>query len=345
MKENENHSIVTIKDIAQRLKLSVSTVSRALRNSTEIREETRRMVKELAKELHYSPNPIALSLKEKKSKIIGVVVPEIANNFCSATIAGIEDVAYKNGYHVAIVQSHETYEREVINTQLLVSRRVDGLIVSVSNETHEYGHLAEIIEKGIPLVMFDRVCEEIQTHKVIVNDYQGAYDATMHLIDEGYTRIAHLTISKYLSITRSRLQGYTDALKARNIPVRDEWIFHCDFKTSSVDEAIHTLFSGNDRPNAILASVERIAIGCLQPLKEMQLRIPQDVALVGFSDNPINQFMNPSLTTVQQPTFDMGQKAAELLLKLIETKNRPKKFQTITLNTFLDVRDSSRGKG
>src|ERR1700761_374268 len=174
---SEKHN-VTIKDIAQKLKLSVSTVSRALRDSNEIKPATRQIVRELASELRYSPNPIALSLKEKKSKIIGVIVPEIANNFCAATIAGIEDIAYSKGYHVIIFQSHEKFEREVINTQLLTSRRIEGLIISLSNETDSLAHIHDIMDKGIPVVMFDRVSDEISTHKVVVNDYYGAYKAT-----------------------------------------------------------------------------------------------------------------------------------------------------------------------
>ena len=338
---SEQHN-VTIKDIAQQLKLSVSTVSRALRDSSEIKPATRQIVRELAAELRYSPNPIALSLKEKKSKIIGVIVPEIANNFCAATIAGIEDIAYSKGYHVIIFQSHERFEREVINTQLLMSRRVEGLIVSLSNETHSLTHIREIMEKGIPVVMFDRVSDEISTHKVVVNDYYGAYKATEHLIQEGYHRIAHLTISEFLSITQKRMNGYSDALKKYDLPVRNEWIVHCNFDFPEIERSIRKLFSGPDKPNAILASVERLAITCMSVLKEMNLRIPEDVALVGFSDNPINHLLAPSLTSIRQPTFDIGQQAAELLLNLIENKSGSPRFKTVQLETSLDIQASSQ---
>ncbi|GAA4304700.1 LacI family DNA-binding transcriptional regulator [Compostibacter hankyongensis] len=338
---DDQHS-VTIKDIAQRLKLSPSTVSRALRGGTEIREETRRLIQEVAREMHYSPNPIALSLKEKKSKIIGVIVPEIANNFCSATIAGIEEVAYSRGYHVIIFQSHELYEREVTSIQLLTSRRIDGLILTISNETRNYDHLQALRGKGIPLVMFDRVCEEIKTHKVVVNDYQGAFDATCHLIREGFTRIAHVAIAPYLSITQNRLKGYEEALRSHHLPVKKNWIVHCDFDAMSIEKAVRQLFEGSERPDAIVASTERLAIGCIKVLREMKLRIPMDVALVGFSDNPLNKFMAPSLTAVQQPTFDIGQKSAELLIELIESKTPPKNYRTIEMKTTLDIQDSSR---
>lgn len=338
---SEQHN-VTIKDIAQRLKLSVSTVSRALRDSSEIKPATRQIVRELAAELQYSPNPIALSLKEKKSKIIGVIVPEIANNFCAATIAGIEDIAYSKGYHVIIFQSHERFEREVINMQLLTSRRIEGLIISLSNETRSLTHIREMIAKGVPVVMFDRVSDEISTHKVVVNDYYGAYKATEHLIHEGYHNIAHLTISEFLSITQKRLNGYSDALKKYDIPMRDEWIVHCSFDFQEIERSIRKLFSGPDKPNAILASVERLAMICMNVLKEMNLRIPDDVALVGFSDNPINHLLAPALTSVRQPTFDIGQQAAELLLDLIETRNAVPRYKTVQLETALDIQASSR---
>lgn len=341
---SEQHN-VTIKDIAQKLKLSVSTVSRALRNSSEIKPATRQIVRELAAELRYSPNPIALSLKEKKSKIIGVIVPEIANNFCAATIAGIEDIAYSKGYHVITFQSHERLEREIINTQLLSSRRIDGLIISLSNETNSLTHIHDIIGKGIPVVMFDRVSDEITTHKVVVNDYYGAFKATEHLIQEGFHRIAHLTISKYLSITQKRLNGYSDALRKYDIPLRKDWVVHCNFDAAEIEGSIRKLFAGEEKPNAILASVERLATICMNVLREMNLRIPEDVALVGFSDNPINHLLSPALTAVRQPTFDIGQQAAELVINLIENKNSAPKYRTVQLETALDIQASSKRVG
>lgn len=333
--------IVTIKDISKRLKLSISTVSRALRGGTEIKKETRELVQQLAAELDYRPNPIALSLKEKRTKVIGVIVPEIANNFCSATIAGIEEVAYSNGYYVTIFQSHETYDREVINTQLLAARRVDGLIISVSNETKKYDHLFNLIEKDIPLVMFDRVCSEVQTHKVVVNDYAAAFRATEHLIEQGHRDIAHITIADFLSITQNRKRGYEDALKKHKIPVQKKRIVHCNFNTAEMERSIRQLFESRNRPTAIIASVERIAIGCLTVLKEMNLSIPEDVAVIGFSDNPLNGIMKPALSCIRQPTFEIGKKSAELLLQLIECKPQDKVYQTIELDTTMDIMESS----
>lgn len=332
---------VTIKDIAKRLKISVSTVSRALRGSADISAETRQLVLAVAEELHYSPNPIALSLRDKKTKVIGVIVQEIANNYCSAVIAGIEDVAFKMGYNVLIAQSREKIELEVLNTRLLASRRVDGLLITISNETSNVDHLKEMIGRGIPVVMFDRVSDEIQTHKVVVDDYKGAFDATSHLIEQGYRRIAHLTISKQLTITQNRLNGYLDALKAHRIPVKKEWIVYCDFDETRMKEAIVQLVSSPRRPNAIFSSIERLSMLSVKVLTDMNLKMPGDIALAGFADNPLSRYLNPSLTSVCQPTLSIGQNATELLIELIESKKAEEKYTTIKLKTTLDVQASS----
>jgi LacI family transcriptional regulator len=334
----------TIKDIAKRLKISVSTVSRALRGSKDISDETRRLVLAVAEELHYSPNPIAISLRDKKTKVIGVIVQEIANNYCSAVIAGIEDIAFKMGYNVLISQSHEKIDIEVLNTRLLASRRIDGLLITISNETRNIDHLNEMIEKGIPVVMFDRISDELQTHKVVVDDYKGAFDATSHLIEQGYKKIAHLTISKHLPITQNRLNGYLDALKAHKLTAKKEWIVYCDFCEENMKNEIRKLVEGKTRPNAIFSSVERLTMVTVKVLKQMNLRVPEDVALAGFADNPLSRYLNPSLTSVCQPTFSIGQNATELLIELIESKKAEEKYTTLKLKTTLDIQESSLRK-
>lgn len=333
--------IVTIKDIAKRLGISASTVSRALRGSTEINEETKKLVQALAKELNYSPNPIALSLKEKKTKVIGVIVPEIANYFCSAVIAGIEDFAYAKGYHVVIFQSHERYEREVTNIGLLQSRRIDGLIISVSNETKNGKHIQELIDRGVPVVMFDRICNEIDTPRVVTDDEGGAYLATCHLIEQGYTKIAHVGMAAHLSVTKNRMKGYMDALKKHGITFQKKWVVSCDFSAKNIKKAVEKLFKNDPKPDAILAAAERIAIRSYEVLKEMKLRIPEDVALAGFIDNPVSRVIEPPLTSVHQPTFDIGQSAARLLIDMVENNSLQHQFKTIELKTTIDIRASS----
>lgn len=333
--------IVTIKDIAKRLGISASTVSRALRGSTEINEETKKLVQALAKELNYSPNPIALSLKEKKTKVIGVIVPEIANYFCSAVIAGIEDFAYAKGYHVVIFQSHERYEREVTNIGLLQSRRIDGLIISVSNETKNGKHIQDLIDRGVPVVMFDRICNEIDTPRVVTDDEGGAYLATCHLIEQGYTKIAHVGMAAHLSVTKNRMKGYMDALKKHGITFQKKWVVSCDFSAKNIKKAVEKLFKNDPKPDAILAAAERIAIRSYEVLKEMKLRIPEDVALAGFIDNPVSRVIEPPLTSVHQPTFDIGQSAARLLIDMVENNSLQHQFKTIELKTTIDIRASS----
>ncbi|HEX8315311.1 MAG TPA: LacI family DNA-binding transcriptional regulator, partial [Flavisolibacter sp.] len=218
----------TIKDIAKALNLSTSTVSRALRGSYEISAETKKAVLEYAEKINYRPNPIALSLKERRTRAIGIVVSEIANNFFSQAINGIESIAYNRGYHVIITQSHESAEREKVNVAHMAARGVDGLLVSLSAEATDLSYLKELHEKGMPIVFFDRVTDEIQTHKVTANNYLGAFHATEHLIYQGYKKIAHITSSPFLSITKERLDGYKAALEKHGIPFNENLVKHCN---------------------------------------------------------------------------------------------------------------------
>src|SRR5947209_6130796 len=219
---------VTIKDIARALNLSTSTVSRALRGSYEISAETKKQVLEYAERINYRPNPIALSLKERRTRAIGVVVSEIANNFFSQAINGIESIAYNRSYHVIITQSHESAEREKVNVEHMAARGVDGLLVSISSETTDLSYLKELHEKGLPIVFFDRITDEIETHKVTANNYLGAFHATEHLIYQDFKRIAHITSSPYLSITKERLNGYKAALEKHKIPFNESLVKHCN---------------------------------------------------------------------------------------------------------------------
>lgn len=336
---------VTIKDLARRLGISASTVSRALRGSTEINEQTRALVQDLARELKYTPNAIALSLKESRSKVIGVIVPEIANYFCSAVIAGIEDIAYNLGYHVVIFQSHERYDREVANINLLSSRRIDGLIISVSNETKKCNHLKELMDKGVPVVMFDRICEDIDTPRVVTDDARGAFEATCQLIEQGYRRIAHFTMAANLSVTKNRIRGYKEALKQYKIPVEKKWIIHNNFNSPTIKKTLVKLMKTGPIPNAILATSERITIDCFEIIKEMGLQIPADIAMVGFIDNPVGRLLDPSLTAIHQPTFDIGQSAARLLISMIENNLLQLQYKTIELKTTMEIRSSSLKRG
>lgn len=332
---------ITIKDIAKALNLSTSTVSRALRDSYEINPETKRLVLEYAEKMHYKPNPIALSLKENRSRSIGVMVPEIANHFFSQAINGIEAAAYARGYHLVIFQSQESYEREVEKVEHLVARRVDGLIMSLSSQTTDIQHLHSLRERGMQLVFFDRIPAGIETHKVVADNVQGAFDATLHLLEKGHRRIAHITSQPGLSITGERLKGYLSALEQFGVPFDEDLVKYCSYAQEEVAANLDALFSLPLPPDAFITASDRLALGYYAGLKRRRIRIPQDVAFIGFSNLSVAELLNPAMSTVVQPAFEMGQTAAELLLNLIEKKPKQPEYKTVSLPMELCVRESS----
>ncbi len=335
---------VTIKDIAKALGLSTSTVSRALRDSYEISPETKKLVIEYADKISYRPNPIALSLKEKRSRSIGIIVCEIANSFFSQTINGIESIAYDNGYNVIIAQSHESYKQEVINVQYLASRSIDGLLVSVSSETKDLEHLRNLHDRGLPIVFFDRIVDEIDTHKVTVDNFKGAYEATEHLVKSGYKNIANLAGSEYLSITKERLSGYRQALEDnghRFDPIYTQHCLHGGMVYEEVETALENLLSLPKRPDAILGCADKLTTNCLRYFKKKKIKVPDDIALVGFSNLDLTDLLSPSLTVVRQPAFEMGQVSTELLIQLIESKRPVKDFEKRVLPPQLFIREST----
>lgn len=337
---------VTIKDIARTLNLSTSTVSRALRGSYEISPETKKLVLEYAEKINYRPNPIALSLKERRSRAIGVVMTEIANNFFSQAINGIESIAYNRGYHVIITQAHESRDREIVNVQHLASRSVDGLVVSVSSESEDISHLKELHEKGLPIVFFDRITDEIETHKVTANNYLGAFHATEHLIFEGYKRIAHITSSSHLSITKERLRGYREALEKHNIPYSENLVKYCNHGgmiAEEVERAVKDVFSVKPKPDAVFTASDRITTVCLRVLKEAKQK-KFDVGIIGFTNTNLGDLFQPTLSVIRQPAFEIGQVATEKLIQIIESKRPITEFETKVLETELIIRESSLKK-
>lgn len=342
-----NFSAITIRDIARALGLSVSTVSKALRDSYEISEKTKKLVVEYAKENNYRPNPIAQSLKKGHSKSIGIVVSTIENQFFSQVINGIESVADKAGFNVIITQTHESYEREVKNVDQLTHHSLDGLLISLSTETKDLGHLQRLHKQGLPIVFFDRISNEIDTHKVIADNFKGGYDATKHLLDGGYRRIAHITNPPNISITSERLAGFNKALEEAGVTVPDNYIKHCPHggrDVTEVEAALNELFALDEKPDAIFTTSDRITTLCLYLLTKMGISIPKDIALVGYTNTTLADVLNPPLSSVYQPAFEMGSKAAEMLLSLILSKRPVTEFETITLPTELFVRSSSTPK-
>lgn len=335
----------TIKDIAKALGLSTSTVSRALRDSHEISPDTKKLVLEYAEKINYHPNPIALSLKERRSRTIGVIVCEIANSFFSQVINGIESIAYKSGYNVIIAQSRESFDREILNLQYLTSRSVDGLIISVSTETTDFSYLKDLHQKGMPIVFFDRIVSEIDTHKVIADNYAGAYNATTQLIKSGYKRIAAISNPEMLSISKERLAGYRKALADNGIEADDAFIKYCKHGGMIGDEVnivLLELLGQSQKPDAIFTTSDKLTTGCLRILKENGISVPGDIGLLGFSNNDLTELFDPALSVIKQPAFEMGEIAIGYLLQLIESKHPVTDFETKVLPTELFIRNSTK---
>ncbi len=335
----------TIKDIAKALGLSTSTVSRALNGSYEIGAETKKLVVEYAEKVNYRPNPIALSLKEQKSRSIGVVVCEVANNYFSQAINGIESIAYNSGYHVIITQTHESAAREAANIQHLLSRHVDGLLISLSAETTDTSEYKYLLDKGFPIVFFDRIAPNIHTHQVKINNYKGAFDATELLINQGFKRIAYITNTDNLFISRERFEGFKAALEKHQLALPPEYIKYCYHGGMLIDEletAIGELMSMPERPQAIFTISDRLTTRCIPVLKKLGYRIPNDVALAGFTNSDVAESFDPPLTVVRQPAFMMGQLATELLINTIESKRPVYEYTVKEVEAELIVRESSQ---
>jgi LacI family transcriptional regulator len=282
-------------------------------------------------------------LKGRRSYSIGVVVCELANSFFSQAINGIESIAYNNGYHVIISQSHDLYEREVINTRHLANRSVDGLIISMSAETTNFSHLTDLHEKGLPIVFFDRIIDEIDTHKVIANNFAGAFEATELLIKNGHSRIAHLANAPHLSITKERLEGYKAALNKHCIEFKPGYVQYCSHGGmiyEEVEDAVRQILNMPDKADAIFVSSDRLSIGCLTALKKLHLNSDY-IPVAGFSNSDVVELLQPSLSCIRQPAFEMGRVATELLINLIEAKYPVTEFETRVLDTELFINDTS----
>ncbi len=327
-------SSITIKDIARALNISISTVSRALRDSYDINAETKKRIVEYAEKMNYRPNPIALSLKENRSRSIGVIVPEIANTFFSQAINGIEEIAYERGYHVVIFQSHESLEREIANIQHLFARKVDGLLISLTGSSNDIRHLEEYRHNNFPIVYFDRVPDTLEAHKVVVDNFEGAFKATEYLIEKGKRKIAHITSPPTLSITQERMGGYKSALEKHGLPVREELIKYCSFRPEEAEEAIRGLLK-NEQPDAFFIGSDRLSLGCYQAYKKLMV---DEITLIGFTNLGVAHLLEPPLSTIVQPAMTIGQKAAGILLDEIENKRKGKGFETVVLGTELNIR-------
>jgi LacI family transcriptional regulator len=331
---------VNIKKLAQLLGLSIATVSKALRDSYDISKETKEKVIKLARELNYQPNPHASSLRRHSSKTIAVIIPEIANNYFTLVIDGIESVVQEKGYHVMIYLTHEDVSREIAFARTLHNGRVDGALISVSGTSNDFTHFRELQAKGLPMVFFDRVVEDFDTIKVTTDDFESAFLATKHLIDNGCKHIAHLGISKNLSIGKKRLDGYLKALNEHGIPPDDSLIVNCTNDNAKDTELIRNLFVQH-KADGIFASVERYAILTYEVCRSLNLSIPDDVKVIGFSNLQTAALLNPSLSTITQPAFEIGREAVTMLLKALEKKNFQLTNENIVIKSSLTQREST----
>jgi LacI family transcriptional regulator len=330
----------TIKDIARQLNVSISTVSRAMRNAPDVNTDTKRAVMALAEELNYQPNKLALSLKQKQTHNIGVIVPNL-DYVLSTMVKGIDEVALEAGYTVMVCQSNESFGREIVNTRRLLDSLVDGFIISVSSETKVFDHFKMIQNKKMPMVVFDRVTPFLKAPSVRIDNEDGGFQATEHLIEQGYKRIAILAGPKNLGISNERLEGYLKALRKHKIKPVEDLIIYCDFNQHYAYLATQELLNMSKRPDAIFTISDRMAIGAMLAIKEKKLRMPQDIGLVGFNNEPVTSLVTPAISSVDQPAFELGKVAAKLF---IETMHQDKDMSDVeeVLKPKLIIRESSQ---
>lgn len=335
-------SRITIKDLAERMNLSVSTISRALHNHPSIGRKTTNDVKKMAAELGYFPNSVASNLRKNKTHSIGVIVPRIDIHFHSLAISGMEEVAYKNGYGVTIYQSKDSLEREIAITNILQTNKVDGIISCLSLETKDCSHFNRFKELNIPLVFYDRVSNDFDASKVMINDFEAAFKATEHLIQRGCTKIAHIAGHQNTQIFKSRLEGYKAALSKYNLPIDESLIEYTN--ELSYEEGVKcakNFLLNKTIPDGIFCANDYTAISSIQVFAKAGFHVPDDLAIVGFSNYPISRIIKPTLTTIDDRAFQMGQTAAKLLIRQIEEGDKNIASETIVLKTDIIVREST----
>lgn len=333
---------INLKDLAKILQLSISTVSKALRDSHEIGYATKERVLAKAKELDYIPNPFASGLRRNKSNTIAVVVPEIDNNYFALAIKGMESIAQQKDYHLLIYLTHEDHEKEKRIIKHLENKRVDGVLISIAMNTDNYDHLIAFQQKGIPIILFDRVCQELETAKVTSDDFVSGINATQHLISNGCKQIGFLGLGENLSNIQKRKSGYLEALESNNMKVDPDFIIDCAEDDPTNYETIAKLLKSKNRPDALFASVEKLAITAYQVCNDLNINIPNEIKIICFANLTTASFLNPSLTTITQPAFDIGKTAAEVLFKYLDKNKTYIPNENIMLKSTLYPRASTK---
>jgi len=338
---------VTLKQIAEHLNISITTVSKALKDYPDVSKKTKGLVKELAKTLNYKPNKFAVNLRTRESKTIGLIIPVIVHHFFSNVIKGIVAQAEKKGYLVIILQSNESYELEKKQIDLLLSQRVDGILISLANGTADFSHLNEVLNQEKPLVMFDKIAKIVKCSKVIIDDRMAAYTATKHLIDIGCKRIAHFRGALLPQNSIDRFLGYKKALIDNNLPYDPSLVYICECGDMSFEEGkknAKQLLEDHDGVDGIFINTDLVAIGAMTEFNKQGVKVPEDINIVGFSNWFMSSVISPTLTTINQPGFKMGKTAFKQLFKEIKANKKNKSYvpKTITLETALIERESTK---
>ena len=340
MPGNSKSKHITIFDIADKLGISASTVSRALKDHPDIKTSTKVEVKKMAQHMNYEPNVIASGLRKSVSNTIGIIVPKIANFFYSSAIEGIEELAYDLGYRVVISQNQESFEREVENAKAMFLGRVDGVLASISKQTTSLSHFIDLQAKNIPIVFFNRIPKDIEASKVFSDDYKGAILATSHLVRTGCRRLCHLQGPKQLSLAQNRRNGFVNAVENYQLKVNEDLIIETGLEIADGYRTMKQILDPAKRPDGILAFNDRVAIGAMKAIMEKGLQIPGDISVIGFSNAPEAQIIEPSLTTVEQSGKEVGKRAFKILLDRIKDKSLPP--ENYIVDTKLILRSSTR---
>ena len=336
MKQQKRH--ISLKDLARELGVSISTVSRALKDHPNISPEVKEQVKKLAEEWDYRPNPLAMGLLRQNTRTIGVIVPDLVTHFFSSVISGIESYASKLGYYIIISSSYESFQKEKECIENLLNSRVEGLIVSLSYQTEDYSHFEELVRKGIPVVFFDRICLPEKASSVVADNYDAARKITKHFFESGYRKIAYIAGPAYLNISSERLNGYLEGLEENGIDLNENYLVHCEMNPEGATQATQKLLALPDPPDAIFGINDTVAFAAMKEIRRQGLRIPEDVGIVGFTDDYHATVVHPSLSSVTHPTFEMGETVAKLFFETLEGETPPKQVE---LKTRMVIRESS----
>ena len=335
---------VTIYDIARKLNISIATVSRALKNDPVVSKKTKKKIADLADEMGYRSNNFARNLRSQKTNTIGVIVPRLNSYFMSTVIAGMEHVANSEGYNLIISQSSESAEKEMASAKTMFNNRVDGLLVSLAYDTESMSHFETFVKKNVPVIFFDRVAEHQDFTSILIDNRRAAYDATKHLIDQGYKNIVHITATPKRNVYINRLEGYRQALTDHHISFREDYVIISNLSQEAGAQAAGQLLTMNPMPDAVFVANDNCAVGCMMALKQAGIRIPEDIAFVGFNNDPVSKVIEPNLTTINYPGYEMGEAAAQHLIHHLNGKTTLHSTNTIILRSELIVRDSSKKK-